>query len=37
MSAERSDSLLLEDIIEAVDQILRYTEGMNLHGSWTTG
>lgn len=32
MSAERSDSLLLEDIIEAIDQILRYTEGMNLHG-----
>ncbi|MBS1546620.1 MAG: DUF86 domain-containing protein [Bacteroidetes bacterium] len=32
MSADRSDSLLLEDIIEAVDQILLYTEEMNLHG-----
>jgi uncharacterized protein with HEPN domain len=32
MSGGRSDKVLLDDIIDAIDQVLLYTKGMHLHG-----
>ena len=32
MTSERSDLVLLDDIIDAIDQVLSYTRGMDMHG-----